>query len=132
MAASEADGSIYITGSHNFGHTRKSDANYDCFVLKLDGQLNRIFSKSFGFLATDIFQSIYCTHIQVTRNADYIFLGGSVDNKNIFFGKTSATLDKMVFTTLTPNAVAEVPSLRRIMIETNVTLASQPKLYFCG
>jgi len=59
-------------------------------------------------------------------------LAGSVDNKNIFFGKTSATLDKMVFTTLTPNAVSEVPTLRRIMIETNMTLASQPKLYFCG
>ena len=132
MAASEADGSIYITGSHNFAHTRKSDANYDCFVLKLDGQLNRIFSKSFGSLATDSFQSLYCTHITVTRNADYIFLAGSVDNNNIFFGKTSATLDKMMFTTLTPNTVAEVPTLRRIMIETNVTLASQPKLYFCG
>lgn len=27
VAVSEGDGSIYITGSHSFGHTRKSDAS---------------------------------------------------------------------------------------------------------
>jgi len=31
--------------------------------------------------------------IEITRNADYIFLGGTIDNKMLFFSKASATLD---------------------------------------
>ena len=51
-------------------------------------------------------------------------LGGSIDNKNIFFGKTSATMDQMLFTTLTPNIGVEVPTIRRMILETNVTLVT--------
>jgi hypothetical protein len=63
VATSEADGSIYITGSHSYAHTRKRDSRFDCFVIKLDGQLNKIFAKSFGFLSGATFNNIYCTHI---------------------------------------------------------------------
>jgi hypothetical protein len=63
VAVTDSDGSIYITGSHSHAHTRKGDGSFDCFVLKLDGELNRIFAKSFGFLPGDPLVNIYCTHI---------------------------------------------------------------------
>ena len=49
VAVSEADGSIYVTG-YTIG-SRQTDIRTDyrqCFVLRLDGQLNKIDARSFG------------------------------------------------------------------------------------
>jgi hypothetical protein len=122
VTTSEADGSIYVTGQHQYCHTRKTTSDYDCFIMKLDGQANRIFTKSFGFETGNPLKSIKCMAIEITRNADYIFLGGTIDNKMLFFSKASATLDTMIFTSVLPTTSGGVPSLRRMIIEKNVTL----------
>jgi hypothetical protein len=90
--------------------------------MKLDGQANRLFTKSFGFETGNPLKSIKCMAIEITRNADYIFLGGTIDNKMLFFSKASATLETMIFTSVLPTTSGGVPSLRRMIIEKNVTL----------
>ena len=63
VTVAEGDGSIYVTGYLRNQHSRKglsSASNYydnwltkvgdhDCYVLRLDAELNRIYAKSFGF-----------------------------------------------------------------------------------
>lgn len=54
VAVAQADGSIFVTGTINGGFF-KDNLNVplstfsDCFILKLDMQLNQIFAKSFGY-----------------------------------------------------------------------------------
>ena len=94
--------------------------------------MNKVFARSFGFLSTNPLKSIKCMAIEITRNADYIYLGGMIDTNVMFFAKGSANIDTMIFTSVKPTTSGGVPSIRRMMIEKNVTLASQPKIYFCG
>jgi len=50
----EGDGSIYITGNIENSFTRGSLATAkNCFVMRVDTELNLIFAKSFGVRATD-------------------------------------------------------------------------------
>jgi hypothetical protein len=63
VTVAEGDGSIYVTGYLRNLHSRKAlstPSNYydnwltkagdhDCYVLRLDAELNRIYAKSFGF-----------------------------------------------------------------------------------
>jgi len=74
VAVAEADGSIFVTGVLVGGHTRSGGT--DCFVLRLDSSLNRIFSKSFGISRTQNSLNLKCKSIQVTRNADFLYVGG--------------------------------------------------------
>lgn len=50
VTVAEGDGSIYVTGTIQYGHVRNKyfNAQTDCYVLKLDPNLNRIYAKSFG------------------------------------------------------------------------------------
>jgi len=61
-----ADGAIFVTGYY----TGWSNGGYDCFVLKLDHLLNKVYAKGIG----NTF-NIYCNNIQVTNNFDYVYLG---------------------------------------------------------
>ena len=100
VTVAEGDGSIYVTGFLRNMHTRKGlsstvpywddwllkKGDHDCFVLKLDADLNRIFAKSFGFKRGDINKFMTCMSIQVTRNSDHIYVGGNSD-QGLFFAK---------------------------------------------
>ena len=87
VTVAEGDGSIYVTGHIKEVHNRKT-IEHDCFVLKLDADLNRIYAKSFGFKNGDANGNSFltCMSIQVTRNSDHIYLGGNSDG-GLFFGK---------------------------------------------
>jgi hypothetical protein len=61
VAIAEGDGSIYITGSLASGHTRST--GIDCFVIKLDSSLNRIYAKSFGSNKNSAGSSLSCKSI---------------------------------------------------------------------
>ena len=100
VTVAEGDGSIYVTGHLRNQHSRKAlstASNYydswltkagdhDCYVLRLDAELNRIYAKSFGFASGDTNKFMTCTSIQVTRNSDHIYIGGNSDG-GLFFGK---------------------------------------------
>jgi hypothetical protein len=61
VTVAEGDGSIFVTGVLNGGHTRS--AGKDCFVLRLDQSLNRIYAKSFGITKTVNTMSLQCKSI---------------------------------------------------------------------
>jgi hypothetical protein len=47
VAVSEGDGSIYVIGEV-YGAFVKSANYYDCFILRLDASLSKIYAKSIG------------------------------------------------------------------------------------
>jgi hypothetical protein len=60
VTVAEGDGSIYVTGYLRDQHSRKTLStssnswlskvgDHDCYVLRLDAELKRIYAKSFGF-----------------------------------------------------------------------------------
>lgn len=114
VAVAEADGSIFVTGVLNGGHTRSNGK--DCFVLRLDQSLNRIYAKSFGITRTLNNMNLQCKSIQVTRNADFIYVGGEQDN-GLFITKMSSNLDTMSTTTLFSKTTSEQLSMRRLLLE---------------
>jgi hypothetical protein len=79
VTVAEGDGSIYVTGHLRNQHTRKGwtnspalnrwdnwllrTADHDCYVLKLDADLNRVYAKSFGFISTDTNKMMTCMSI---------------------------------------------------------------------
>lgn len=56
--AADADGTIYITGYMNQVHTRRKNDDHECFVLKLDGDLNIQYSKNFGYKPETVYNSL--------------------------------------------------------------------------
>lgn len=102
--------------------------------MKTDTQLNLIYAKSFG----DKLQTasmLYCEHLQVTRNAEFIYYGGHQDYggvSRLFFSKSNGNGDFMVTTAVAPKST-DTFKLRRILIEKkNAFSVSSDKLYFCG
>ena len=79
VAVSEADGSIYVTGFvMAYTHQELRIDQRQCFVLRLDGQLNRIDARSFGYASAWTWSfGMVCNSIQVSRNGDFIYLGGT-------------------------------------------------------
>ncbi len=65
-----SDGGIFVTGIITNAFTKGSS---DCFILRLDDQLDLVYAKSFGASS----EYLECYSIQVTRNYDYIYLGGT-------------------------------------------------------
>jgi hypothetical protein len=63
-----AEGSTYVTGTIN----RWTRGSYDCFLLRLTSSLERVYLKTFG--SSNLGET--CNSIQVTRNNDYIYIGG--------------------------------------------------------
>ena len=63
--------------------------------------------------------TLTCNSIQVTRSADYIYLGGTLSSATtaIFFAKLDANADTMIYTTLTYSS--SNLGLKRIMLEQN-------------
>ena len=146
-----SDGSIFVTGevsgwSANLFATLTGSYTQteDCFLLKLDSHLNLVYARSVGSRLKDS-----CTSIQVTRNADYIYLAGNTDYSvtgSIFIMKLDG-LGLIVYyaTLLKPNVGGATMSMRRIMLsnERNVFGAwpngnalgdkdINQKVYFCG
>lgn len=60
VTVAEADGSILVVGSITGGFVR-STSRSDCFVLKLDAQLNRIWAMSIG--QTTLTKNLVCNSI---------------------------------------------------------------------
>ena len=145
VTVAEGDGSIYVTGYLRNMFTRKGLSSnvpyynpwntkvgdHDCFVLKLDGDLNRIYAKSFGFISSDTNKFLTCSSIQVSRNSDHIYLGGNSD-RGLFFAKAWTNFQSIAMTKITPNSATETLSIRRILLERNKAINSNEKLYFCG
>ena len=129
VAVAEADGSIFVTGVLNGGHTRS--AGKDCFVLRLDQSLNRIYAKSFGITKTLSNMNLQCKSIQVTRNCDFIYVGGEQD-KGLFITKMSSNLNKMSTSTLFSKTTTDNLTMRRLILERDVPLDNNQKIYFCG
>jgi hypothetical protein len=67
------DGTVYITGFLSYFTRKTSVNNKDCFVMRLNYKLDIVYLKSFGDSA-DYDED--CRSIQVTRNNDYIYIGG--------------------------------------------------------
>ena len=111
------DGAVYITGFIS-GFTRATSfSNKDCFIMRLDYKLNIVFLKSFGD-ANDYNED--CRSIKVTRNNDYIYIGGQRDNtasgKNeMFFVKLTALGDSFAAVT-SFLSYSDTVSLRRILL----------------
>jgi hypothetical protein len=63
----------------------------DCFLLKLDANLDRVYAKSFGKWG----YSMSCNSIQVTRNADFIYIGGTYNSASLLFAKMNAYGDNV-------------------------------------
>eukprot|EP00347_Sterkiella_histriomuscorum_P021608 403333387 len=132
--ATTSDGGIFVTGFLSNAWTL---GGYDCFVLRLNYTLQVVYAKSFG-TSTD---NELCYSIQVTRNYDYIYLGGikylttgSTYREMIFF-KFDAYLDKGMATSLIPTTNSDQLSLKRIMLTQKQTYSSTNDnnvLYFCG
>jgi hypothetical protein len=54
VQVAEGDGSIYITGNIENSFTREPyGSNKNCFVMRVDTELNLIFAKSFGVRSPD-------------------------------------------------------------------------------
>ena len=86
--AMTADGTTYATGIIN----RYTRGSYDCFVTRLTSFLERVYFKTFGTTLNE-----QCLSIQVTRNNDYIYIGGqrvNGANTEIFFVKLTALADQ--------------------------------------
>lgn len=125
------DGTPYVTGQMT-GYVR---GGYDCFVMKLNFDLSLTYLKTFGESGTDE----KCTSIQVTRNNDYIYLGGErvkSGRYEIFFVKLTAQADgfvssaHMIYLSYTSNL-----SLRRILLTNDkafVGTSDENEFYFCG
>ena len=103
------DGTTYVTGMIN----RYTRGSYDCFVFRLTSFLERVFFKTFGSSLNE-----KCNSIQVTRNNDYIYIGGqrvNGANNEIFFVKLSSLADSFAINTKYI-AYSESLLLRRIIL----------------
>ncbi len=67
----------------------------------------------------------------MTRNSDYIYLAGE-NGKSLFFAKASGNLNKVFTTTLSSKTAADTLTMRRLLLEKDVVLDDNQKLYFCG
>lgn len=79
--------------------------------------------------------TLTCNSIQVTRSADYIYLGGTIftARSGLLFIKLDANADTMVYTSLTHTTTNM--GLKRIMLESQKpyqTSSDNARLYFCG
>lgn len=97
----------------------------------MDQDLNLINGRSLGISGT----TLTCNSIQVTRSADYIYLGGTIytTKSALFFVKLDANADTMVYTSLTYSS--SDMGLKRIMLESQKPYQSSSdnaRLYFCG
>ncbi len=53
VAVAQADGSIYVTGFlEGYTHSENRNDVRQCFILQLDGKLNKINARSFGLTPT--------------------------------------------------------------------------------
>ncbi|CDW71340.1 ig family protein [Stylonychia lemnae] len=128
-----SDGGIFVTG---FIQNAFSLGGYDCFILRLNYTLDVIYAKSFG-TSTDHEQ---CYSIQVTRNYDYIYLGGikyltvGPTKREMIFYKFDSYGDSGIAKSLMPTGTENL-SLKRIMLTERKTFSGtndNNELYFCG
>ena len=114
------DGGIFVTGiitSSTAGETPFTKGEADCFILRLNYTLERVYAKSFGVGST----WMGCYSIQVTRNYDYIYLGGvrksssTASSSQLFFAKTDTYVDTLIATQLTPDS-SDLLTLSRIIL----------------
>lgn len=79
-----------------------------------------------------------CNSIQVSRNGDFIYLGGTHQMRDysnrpyLFFAKLDATGDRVATTTFVTNSNSYLFAMRRIILEKNKGLNENAALYFCG
>lgn len=133
------DGTVYITGylkKYIRRSTSSVSADRDCYVMRLDYKLNIVYLKSFGdynYYAED------CRSIKVTRNNDYLYIGGQRENTatgqiELFFVKLTALADEFA----TPTKFlryGNTVSLKRILLTQGRSFLGtndQNDVYFCG
>lgn len=138
MTVAAGDGSIYVVGVLTQAYEINS-AQTDCFVLRLDASLNLIYARSFGSVTS--VTSLVCSSVQVTRNSDFLYIGGTLGN-GLFFSKMSGTTDNIKAQAIYPTTSGETLTMRRIILETGNAFTTSGaataigndnnKLYFCG
>lgn len=134
--ALSSDGSYYVAGTVSGGFDFSGTQH--CFILRLDQDLNLINARSFGVSG----YTLTCNSLQVTRSADYMYVGGTIPYYDtstssyfsaLFFAKLDANADTMIYTTL--EHTNSNYGLRRILLENQMPYSGSndnSRLYFCG